>query len=839
LKPRFIVVLPSVFFFELPQVPWPGTVSGPGDFVAESHLPLGCHSRIVALSGRLLRVDVVAEMKHQHQTESTIMHASFWRLVVLVAVVVGVPVTAAAATLRVPQDHRSIQSAIDAAQYGDTVLVAAGIYRERLRLRPGVTVVSSGDDSRGRLGLRRAEVTIVDGNFENASGAGVAMAEGATLDGFSITGIGQYDGKAWKKHHATHGEEQIHEKIGVKGTPGIAVTGVGSCSVTNNIVHHIGYTGIAITGREGKRVSPHVFRNISYRNMGGGIGSLTKSTAVIQDNLCFENFYAGIGHNDSSPLVIGNTCHNNLRAGIGISEGSAPVVRGNRCYSNRRAGIGIRTGESTRPIIENNTCYENEMAGIGNRDRARPIIRHNRCFKNRMAGIGSRDGARAVIEENECYENEMAGIGSRLGAAPVIRGNRCYRNHMAGIGAREGASPVIEDNECFENRMAGIGTQQDAEAVIRGNRCHHNMMAGIGSRLGARPVIVDNDCYENQMAGVGSREGAAPVIRSNRSFQNAMAGFGNRRAALSVLVDNLARENRMAGIGVRDKQTTVVIVGNRCLENRLVAIGLPDGATGFIHGNQLQRTEGGAPPLVAIKGGSRGVVSRNNITGGGVAGVLVQGQVQVLENWFHGKGPGQGSAIWVWKGSDVTASENHVDGYRNAMNASGSDVVAIGNTTRKFQGPSIIVRKAPRPARVHGNTALSQDPKDSAVSVDGAVEARMDNVVREPTETDEAGFEGGPIWPRLAARSEGDTFHSLAGTGRRVEVRQEPWRLVVTYGKTTTYQLFNVVDDPEGTNDLADELEQICFRLRGVVERQQERAFRAEMTGKQIDPSRG
>ena len=62
---------------------------------------------------------------------------------------------------------------------------------------------------------------------------------------------------------------------------------------------------------------------------------------------------------------------------------------------------------------------------------------------------------------------------------------------------------------------------------------------------------------------------------------------------------------------------------------------------------------------------------------------------------------------------------------------------------------------------------------------------------------------------------------------------------MVTYGKTTTYQLFNVVDDPEGTNDLADELEQICFRLRGVVERQQERAFRAEMTGKQLDPSRG
>lgn len=153
--------------------------------------------------------------------------------------------------------------------------------------------------------------------------------------------------------------------------------GIERCTIKYNIVHHIGYTGIAILGKKGKRVSPHVLRNISYRNMGGGIGSVKESTAIIEENICFENYYAGIGHNNASPLVLNNTCYENVRAGIGISEHSCPIVRGNTCYKNRRAGIGIRTGEDTQPIVEHNICYENEMAGIGNREEARPIIRHN------------------------------------------------------------------------------------------------------------------------------------------------------------------------------------------------------------------------------------------------------------------------------------------------------------------------------------------------------------------------------------------------------------------------------------------------------------------------------
>ena len=282
-----------------------------------------------------------------------------------------------AETIRVPNDHKTIQAAIDSAAIGDTVLVAAGTYHERLRLKHRMTLRSDGDDVKGKLGLKRAEATIIDGGGVQGEGPGVAMAEGSTLDGFTVTNVGVYDDAKWVKHHATQGNEQPHEHIGQPGTAGISASGV-TCVIKHNIVHHIGYTGISIQGVKGRNCSPLVTGNVCYRNMGGGIGSMQGSTALIEANVCFQNFYAGIGHEGASPLVSRNICYENIRAGIGISEGASPVVRGNKCSRNRRAGIGIRSGAETRPVVEDNDCVANDMAGIGCEEKCQPVLRNNR-----------------------------------------------------------------------------------------------------------------------------------------------------------------------------------------------------------------------------------------------------------------------------------------------------------------------------------------------------------------------------------------------------------------------------------------------------------------------------
>lgn len=353
-------------------------------------------------------------------------------------------------TLRVPADFPTIQAAIDASAPGDTVRVEPGTYRERIRLRPGVTVRSAGDDAAGKLGLARAEATILDGGGEG-DGPGVAMAEGSTLDGFTVTHVGRYDEAEWNRHHATQGNEQQHGDIGRFGKPGVGIEGV-TCTVTNSIVHHNGDTGIAVRGAEGRRCAPTILRNVCFRNMGGGIGVMNGATGLIEGNVCTENFYAGIGHDNASPVVTGNTCTGNIRAGIGISEGASPVVRVNRLSKNRRAGIGIRTGVGTRPVVEENECVENDMAGIACEEESAPVIRNNRCRGNAAAGIGARSGARPIIVGNECRGNGAAGIGVRDGAVAVVVGNLCVDNGAVPIGVAGGARAIQEDNRTAEEK---------------------------------------------------------------------------------------------------------------------------------------------------------------------------------------------------------------------------------------------------------------------------------------------------------------------------------------------------------------------------------------------------
>jgi parallel beta-helix repeat protein len=464
------------------------------------------------------------------------------------AIMVVLPSISCAKEIAVPEQHKTIQAALDAASTGDIILVDPGTYHERLVLKRGITLKSAGDDTRGKLGLLRAEKTIINGGGKQDGGPGVELAEKAVLDGFTITNVGFYDDAKWKKHHASQGNLQSHEHIGAPGVAGIAVTGISTCTVINNIVHHIGYTGIAIIGDPNKQVSPRVVRNFSYRNMGGGIGSMKKSTAIISENTCFENFYAGIGHDDASPLVTKNICYSNIRAGIGVSEGACPIVQGNRCYKNRRAGIGIRAGSMTKPVIEDNDCYQNDMSGIGNEEHVEPTIRNNRCYENKLAGIGSRDHAR-----------------------PKIINNRCYRNLDAGIGTEGAAVALIEGNECYENARAGIGQRGDAQTTLIGNHCHHNKTTGIGfdaCKIG-QATMRDNKIIDNTLVAVGihagwtvhlsnnilSRKGGLPPIAM--VFKGATATFDNNTiqgegvAGIRVGGVVVATGNRFAGITIR------------------------------------------------------------------------------------------------------------------------------------------------------------------------------------------------------------------------------------------------------------------------------------------------
>jgi parallel beta-helix repeat protein len=454
-----------------------------------------------------------------------------------------------------------------------------------------MTLRSEGDNTQGTAGLRRAEAAVIDGGGDTGNVPGVVMAEGSTLDGFTITGVGAYDDILWKKHFDSRGEDLGDEEGSVQAegtTPAISIQGV-SCTVSHCIVHHNGDVGIGILGKEQTTTAPLITGNIVYRNMGGGIGVAEGAEPIIRGNICSENLRAGIGCRQANPIVTDNACFQNIRAGIGCREGSKPVLRGNRCYQNRRAGIGIRMA-GTAPIVEANECYENGMAGIGCRDGASPILRNNICRNNRLAGIGCQDGARPLIVGNECRQNEQAGIGVQDQAVAIIQHNQCVDNQLVAIGVTGQSSATIADNELSRTGGAPpiVAVKDGSTASIQGNR-----IAGGG----VAAVLVQGQATvsDNTFTGLGEKQGIAiwvweasqATIRNN-SFDGYRAAVNATKASV-VVTDNTVKNFQTTAILVKDSQKPAHVYGNTATsaDPKAKAVEV-QGPSGIVEANELK-----------------------------------------------------------------------------------------------------------------------------------------------------------------------------------------------------------------------------------------------------------
>ena len=194
--------------------------------------------------------------------------------------------------IRVPQHHKLVGEAIKPAKQGDVARLASGKYFEHIKLPKGVTLQGAGNDEKGKIGLRRTELVILDGKEESSKFAGIELEEDTVVGRLTVIGMGKYDDDSWNKHFQAKGMNQSYDRIGGYNAATIVADSV-NAFILHCIVHHHGNTGVAIAEKEAP-AELNVQGNICFRNLGGSIRNIAGARGEVTENHFHEDFYAKI-----------------------------------------------------------------------------------------------------------------------------------------------------------------------------------------------------------------------------------------------------------------------------------------------------------------------------------------------------------------------------------------------------------------------------------------------------------------------------------------------------------------------------------------------------------------
>jgi len=297
------------------------------------------------------------------------------------------PGTVFGATIYVPDDHPTIQGAIDASFNGDTVIVRPGSYVENIDfIGKAITVRSE----------QGAAMTTIDGS---QVGTVVAFVSGegldSVLDGFTLTnGVGRYyaywycgGGIFCSGSSPTITSNTISANSAGREGGGIYCTS-SSPTITNNTITgnqasspYLGngggiYCHSSSPSIENNTISENA-ANATYSN-GGGIICVASSSLTIENNIITENSAncgGGIHCDRSSPAIANNIITGNTTDwGSGIScDTSSPTITNNTVSGNSagQGGGGIfcynkSSATITNTILWNNHAPEGKEIWIGN-----------------------------------------------------------------------------------------------------------------------------------------------------------------------------------------------------------------------------------------------------------------------------------------------------------------------------------------------------------------------------------------------------------------------------------------------------------------------------------------
>jgi hypothetical protein len=408
------------------------------------------------------------------------------------------------ATLNVPGDYPSIQSAIDAAASGDTVLVAAGTYLERVDfLGKSLEVVS----------VSGPQATFIDAA---GSGSVVTFQRGepraAVLSGFTITNGNSFDGagiRIWNSSPTLHG----NVIMGNRGCTGVGVYSYFSSpriehnTISGNVVQGCSGAwgvGVYIGGNsDAELVSNEIVDNAGADASGGGVALFAAGRPLLLLNTIARN-----------STTINGTC--GWGGGVAIANYVEAKIVNNLIAQNKactgRAIYWINPSSSGVTTVVNNTIVDNAggsepsiyMSGVGSA---------NRFINNVVSGTGgplivcqATSWATApAFDSNDVFSSVgtlyAGSCADQTGVASNISIDPGFRNPLVGDYSIDFSSPLVDAG----NNAAPYLPSADLTGGPR-----------IASAAGA-PDRIDIGAYEFYNQGPTADAGPDQTVTANSS----------------------------------------------------------------------------------------------------------------------------------------------------------------------------------------------------------------------------------------------------------------------------------------------------------------------------------
>jgi hypothetical protein len=351
--------------------------------------------------------------------------------------------------LLVPDDFKTIQSAVDAAKRGDVVVVKPGRYFESIVMKDGVKLVShdaNGGNNPvtlegGQLKLpERTFRTIIDGSKAKGSSYWIidfqeGVGRNTIVDGFTIENL------PVQGYHILANAHAVNVRGGSPVIMNACIRKNGGAGIGNHVSYkptrrRLGKpkSRFEVTDIKG-RTEPVIYRNMVCQNLGPGIKCNDFTAPYILGNEVFLNVFpysAEVGEKPSP--------------GIGTTYGAAPRIVGNVVHDHPGGGILCNVGQPKRqsgkmPLsslrIEKNLVYCNGEHGpsilCSGGTKGVPIwCVGNWVYDAGWIGMDFSKDAVCIVEDNVVSGAKAPGI--RVDGATVVRLNRNEVTRASGPG---------------------------------------------------------------------------------------------------------------------------------------------------------------------------------------------------------------------------------------------------------------------------------------------------------------------------------------------------------------------------------------------------------------------